>query len=630
MLAEAAPARDIADALAELKARRVAARHPDGWCSGPTRCWSATAGSSTSRATWRRRARSCGCCADAEPRAAVGGGGLRGRAAGLAARRPGATCACGRSATPFSTATSPRRAPALLDDRRRLPARGRRSAALRPGRGRPSSPSSACRCSSFSAFLRTRGTVPRMSAAPPLAGVIGWPIGHSLLAAAARALAARATASPATTSRSALPPEDFAAGLLSLARLGFRGIERDHPAQGGGARAGDDGVERARARDRGGQHADLRPGRQHPRRQYRRLRLHRQPAAARRPAGARRPGRRWCSAPAGRRGRSSPRCSRRARRRSASPTGRRPRRRRWPRISARGVVGRGVGGRRGRGCATRRRSSTPRRSAWRRRRAADAPGGAPGGALVADVVYGAQPTAFLAEAAALRARRPSTASACCCTRRSRASSAGSGGGPRSTPRCAPRCSAHDAAVPARADRLGRHGQVDDRGALRRGRRAGLGRRRRGASPLCRRAGPARRRSPIWCPRRSATARVDRERLRAAVAADPRLLARIEARVHPLVAADRAAFVGGACRRRSRALRHPAALRDRRRALARRGARRHRAGGGAAGAGAGAAGDDRGDARAASWRGRCRTPRSARGRISSSRPTGGSRRRAPTS
>jgi len=35
--------------------------------------------------------------------------------------------------------------------------------------------------------------------------------------------------------------------------------------------------------------------------------------------------------------------------------------------------------------------------------------------------------------------------------------------------------------------------------------------------------------------------VDRDRLRAAVAADASLLARIEARIHPLVAADRAAF-----------------------------------------------------------------------------------------
>lgn len=39
--------------------------------------------------------------------------------------------------------------------------------------------------------------------------------------------------------------------------------------------------------------------------------------------------------------------------------------------------------------------------------------------------------------------------------------------------------------------------------------------------------------------------VDRARLRAALAADPGLLARLEAAVHPLVAADRAAFVAAA-------------------------------------------------------------------------------------
>jgi dephospho-CoA kinase len=39
--------------------------------------------------------------------------------------------------------------------------------------------------------------------------------------------------------------------------------------------------------------------------------------------------------------------------------------------------------------------------------------------------------------------------------------------------------------------------------------------------------------------------VDRDRLRAAVTADPALLARVEAAVHPLVAADRAAFLAAA-------------------------------------------------------------------------------------
>ena len=38
MLAEGAPPRDIADALAELKARRAALGRRGRWCSAPTRC----------------------------------------------------------------------------------------------------------------------------------------------------------------------------------------------------------------------------------------------------------------------------------------------------------------------------------------------------------------------------------------------------------------------------------------------------------------------------------------------------------------------------------------------------------------------------------------------------------------
>ena len=55
------------------------------------------------------------------------------------------------------------------------------------------------------------------------------------------------------------------------------------------------------------------------------------------------------------------------------------------------------------------------------------------------------------------------------------------------------------------------------------------------------------------PRAVAGGAVDRDRLRDAIIADPGLLARIEARVHPLVAADRAAFAAahaGAGDRRS--------------------------------------------------------------------------------
>ena len=121
------------------------------------------------------------------------------------------------------------------------------------------------------------------------------------------------------------------------------------------------------------------------------------------------------------------------------------------------------------------------------------------------------------------------------------------------------------------------------------------------------------------PAATAGGAVDRERLRTAVAADAgRCSPRIEARVHPLVAADRAEL------RRPRTpaptlmrLRYPAALRDRGRARARRRAGGDRARGGAAGAGAGAARHDRGDARARSWRGRCPTPRSGPAPTSSS-------------
>jgi len=48
-----------------------------------------------------------------------------------------------------------------------------------------------------------------------------------------------------------------------------------------------------------------------------------------------------------------------------------------------------------------------------------------------------------------------------------------------------------------------------------------------------------------CPGAVGPLGVDRARLRAAIAADPALLPRIEAAVHPLVAADRAAFIARA-------------------------------------------------------------------------------------
>ncbi len=86
--------------------------------------------------------------------------------------------------------------------------------------------------------------------------------------------------------------------------------------------------------------------------------------------------------------------------------------------------------------------------------------------------------------------RPSTGSACCCTRPGRGSAPGSGRTQRSPTPCAT-----PAWRPAddrpRPDGVDRHGQVDDGGDVRRGRRAGLGCRCGGAPPLR----PRRRRQP---------------------------------------------------------------------------------------------------------------------------------------
>jgi len=62
-----------------------------------------------------------------------------------------------------------------------------------------------------------------MSEAPPLAGVIGWPIGHSLSPRLHGHWLERYRIAGYYVPI-ALPPEDFEAGLLSLPRLGFRGV----------------------------------------------------------------------------------------------------------------------------------------------------------------------------------------------------------------------------------------------------------------------------------------------------------------------------------------------------------------------------------------------------------------------
>ena len=134
--------------------------------------------------------------------------------------------------------------------------------------------------------------------------------------------------------------------------------------------------------------------------------------------------------------------------------------------------------------------------------------------------------------------------ACCCTRPSPASSAGSAPAPRSTRRVRQAVLGRMSAAPFRhrPDRLDRHGQIDHRGDVRRGRR-------RSGTPMPRCIGStqrAARRLPAHCarsaPRRSRTARVrPRPALQPGFRPNPTNLRRLEAIVHPLVAADRARF-----------------------------------------------------------------------------------------
>ena len=248
------------------------------------------------------------------------------------------------------------------------------------------------------AFLRTRGVVrsnERRAAPRRRHRLADRPFA---LAAAARPLAAplrhRRLLHPdrARRRRTSRP------GLRALPALGFRGVNVTIPHKEAALALATEASPRA-AGDRRRQHADLRPGRRDPRRQYRRLRLHRQSA----PAGARlaRRGRarRWCSAPAAAPARSSRRCSPKARRRCASPTAPAPAPRRCARISARGswsLDWAEAAGRRGR-----RRHHRQHHVArhGRQRRPAARPGAAcPPRPLVTDLVYGGEPTPFVAAA----------------------------------------------------------------------------------------------------------------------------------------------------------------------------------------------------------------------------------------
>ena len=166
---------------------------------------------------------------------------------------------------------------------------GSRTAARSSSRGSraTSSPSWACRSWSCSASCAPAGWW-RMTAAPPLAGVIGWPIGHSRSPRLHGHWLARYRIDGYYVPI-ALPPEGFAAGLLRLPALGFRGVNVTIPHKEAALALATEATDRARG-DRRRQHPHLRPGRRDPRRQHRRLRLHRQPAAGGAEAGAPPPG----------------------------------------------------------------------------------------------------------------------------------------------------------------------------------------------------------------------------------------------------------------------------------------------------------------------------------------------------
>ena len=240
MLAEGAPPRDIADALAEIKARRVAGRPPE-------------------RAGARRRpgARPRGRGLRQARRPARRGAQLRrlrGRTHELlsaavvfedGAARSGATSAEARLTMRRVQRRLARRLPRpqLGDALSRhasaaTGSRRRRRPLFDRVEGDYSSPSWACRSLELLSFLRTRRGRSPDDRAPPLAGVVGWPVAPFALAAAARPLARGAMASPATTCRSRSRPSDLRQVLRRLPRLGFLGVQRHHPAQGGGAGAG--------------------------------------------------------------------------------------------------------------------------------------------------------------------------------------------------------------------------------------------------------------------------------------------------------------------------------------------------------------------------------------------------------
>ena len=366
-----------------------------------------------------------------------------------------------------------------------------------------------------------------MSAAPPpLAGVLGWPIGHSRSPRLHGHWLARYRIEGYYIPI-ALPPEGFARGLASLPALGFRGVNVTIPHKEAALALATEATERAREIGAantltfgpdGAIHADNTDA-------YGFIANLRQEApgwsAAAGPAlvlGA------GGAARADRRGA--------ARRGLPRGAGRQPHARAGP---GRCATTSGRGWCRSAGeVASRRPATRPTvvntTSVGMEGEAAvplDLDAVAGGGARHrhrlrrrADAVRRAPP--------APAASPPSTGSGCCCTRACRASSAGSAGGRRSTPSCAPRCWRREA-LPPRPHRLDRHGQVDDRRLLRRGRRAGLGRRRGRAPDLCRAAVRAPRRWPGSRPMPSRAARSTATGCARRSSPTPGSLARVEAR-----------------------------------------------------------------------------------------------------
>ena len=241
-----------------------------------------------------------------------------------------------------------------------------------------------------------------MSEAPPLAGVVGWPIGHSLSPRLHGHWLKRYGIAGYYVPI-ALSPEAFEAGLLSLPRLGFRGVNVTIPHKEAALALASAATDRARGI--GAANTLTFGPTAHPRRQHRRLRLHREPPRMRRPAGMRPRGRRLSSAPAARRGRSiaallaegAPGDPHRQPQPASAPRGFRP-------ISAR-AQRRALGGASASAAAAATIVNTTPVGMGSDAVPIDL-AGAGRGALVADVVYGSTPTPFVAGARALGDCRP--------------------------------------------------------------------------------------------------------------------------------------------------------------------------------------------------------------------------------